>query len=44
MIARVRLVARRLVMRVPLAELPHALCPLLRPACPCMQGWEARDG
>lgn len=42
MTARLRLLGRRLFIRAPLAELVHIVCPLLRPGCPCMEGWDGR--
>ena len=42
MTARLRLAIRRLLVRQPASELWHILCPVARPACPCMQGWDGR--
>ncbi len=39
---RLRLTVRRLLMRVPILEIPHAFCPLLCHDCECMQGWDGR--
>jgi hypothetical protein len=36
---RLWLAIRRAVVRQPLREVRHVLCPIVRPGCPCMQGF-----